>query len=269
VRAELRCITDAGVFTLFDPGAVLHLINTPYDRWFDRLDDEARAGKLIAYSYGGDGDMLFRVFVDEPVPAELEARGTGRVEGVLEVPTGRLFAAGMEYLQHDGRVDVAAAQFQPKHGEGMTLPAGRYAVTAFDLDSEGVDDARAAAAEAASAGGARANRRFGAVAGCLGLVTLIGGGVALALIAADSSGEAWAFFKPWILGVAAAWAVLITARRRWPGTRAASAAADQVEEALAGAAVHLRRLGEGEAPPVARGCVFGDGYAPAPAKTSA
>ncbi len=122
--ADLDCITDAGVFVVCDPEAVLHLINQDYDRLCGTIDDEVTAGHLVACSYGGDGDMLFRLVVDEPVEERLVQRAQAKMVVVLRVPTGRLLAAGMEYLR--AKDPVTAEAFEPEHGSVTTVLPDTY-----------------------------------------------------------------------------------------------------------------------------------------------
>jgi hypothetical protein len=132
MRARLKAFTDAGSVVVFDPAAVKHLIETPYDRWYKRVEEEARNAHLAAYSFGGSGSISFEVFLDDHPDAELLKAASRRDSGQLEVPSGELVAGGMEHLTPNKLPAL----------DRVRIPPGLYTVELIDLDwGEEPDDA--------------------------------------------------------------------------------------------------------------------------------
>jgi len=139
VRFDLKCATDIAVYAIFDPVAMLHVINNPE---LDHMGEDVVAsdieqGNLLVYSWGSDGGTTFRVFVDEEPDEEAVAQSTARKSDMLlRLPSGTLFAAGMEYLCRPGEEPIAAEQFesavQPL-GESASVPAANYLADAFEI----------------------------------------------------------------------------------------------------------------------------------------
>jgi hypothetical protein len=255
VRYDLESGTDAGVHLLYDPGAVLHLINAPYDSWHLRTADEARRGRAVAFSFGGDGGVRLRLYVDEEPDPELARRAAEQRTGQLDVPTGRLLASGQEHLEHRGPA-LAAAAFRPR--EGVAVPAGSYDVEVFvvDWEPEVLDPAIDAARAAAPVGFwlATAGRLLGLV---LAFVTV----VALALLAifhasGREAGRLWrGRFGAWYLALGAAWGVRLLLGLV-PSGRRARQRVEAAAAALPELVVVLRRR---TAPPAAwSGVAYGD-----------
>jgi hypothetical protein len=120
---------------LFDPAAVLDVINTPQGNV--RVRQEAQRGNLLLYLPGGNGEIRFQVYVDEDPHPGLLARADARhcvEKRLLRAPSGRLFAAGAEHL--GSKVPVSAEEFSvPEHsGCCREIPKGNYLVSAFEVN---------------------------------------------------------------------------------------------------------------------------------------
>lgn len=138
MRFDLSSGTDAGLHLLYDPAAVMHRLTEPYGKWHARILDDCRDANLIAYSNGGDGEARFRVYVDEAPDPDVSSRAFATSTGHLRVPSGRLFASGMEHLDSRGRPPADAAEFAARNAElaSCEIPSGAYDVEAYDVDPE-------------------------------------------------------------------------------------------------------------------------------------
>jgi len=105
MRFDLESGTRRGIHVIFDPAAAIDLIRMdPAGKDGGETTEAGERGDVLAYSYGGDGDMMFRLFVDQDPDREITGRKAGDVQrGILRVPSGRLFCAGMEFLRAEAR----------------------------------------------------------------------------------------------------------------------------------------------------------------------
>lgn len=202
MRLDLRSSTDVSVHAIFDPSAMLHVINDPKLR---RIDEDAIAkdveqGNVLLCSWGEDGGSRFRVYLDEEPEQDVLALASGRNEHMLlRVPGGTLFAAGMEYLCRPGEPSLAANEFARSvghMGQGATVPPGNYAADGFQLQIEW--------------------RKFSlaGTAACLGcLLTAIGAAVViLAPLVGIALGEDWRSVWPyWGIILAFYWIPVLVA----------------------------------------------------------
>lgn len=244
MKFDLTCETDAGSFAICDPGAVSEIGDGSAGSVYE---NEARKGNLTVYSYGGNGDMRFRLFVDEPVDAELEQRADGRVVGVLRVPTGRLVASGVEALAAPGKP------------EGTAIPAGNYEVTGFDVEW-GDEEERAGdeAARRASPSGHAIERVVAPLLVMLIWASMITGMSLLFLLAIGKTTlrEAWEWVRAYGLWYLGLWAVLIGVGKLAPVGRAVRGR-EAAQASYPGAVVQLRRLPDDEDITGRLGCLFG------------
>jgi hypothetical protein len=263
MKFDLTCGTDAANFAIYDPGAVLHVINAKDpDEAGEAFEDEARKGNLIAYTYGGDGEASFHVIVDEPLPPELMTPRDKPVRGVLRVPTGRLVASGAEYVFNTARKQVTADEFHPKQGSEQRIPAGNYAVTAIDRELPGVEAAVAADDAARKAHPIRwavariADRilRFVLIAAVL-LFFLILGMVVTGKLTIRDVVPTFRQVGPWTFALL----LVLLALKRLAPARAPAGAAEVEDSDLPGVVVHLERLPDDEDISTRPGCLFGDG----------
>jgi hypothetical protein len=261
MRFGLECGTDAGTFVIFDPAALDPSIDK--EAWQPAEGAEAKKGNLIAYSYGGDGSMYFRILVDEPIEAALEARAEEIVCGVLHVPTGRLIASGAEYLPQVALSEAKAGRFHPEPGAECRIPSGNYEVTALAISwGEEADNAADDAARAASHAGSVIEPILGVftgmlIFGSLVLFVILGciavsGGVTLEGIAG--------IIKRYGLLYAAIWVTVIVLWRL-PCVRKVDAARTKMhQDHYPGAIIHLRRLDDTVDISDRGGCIFGIGF---------
>ncbi len=142
MTSALTAATDVAVYAVFDPAAMLHVINDPK---LDHIDEEVIArdveqGNVLLYSWGSDGGTRFRVYLDEEPESEVTELAIGRKERMLlRVPGGTLFAVGLEYLCRPGEPPIDQDGFAKAvgdMGQGATIPPGNYAADGFQLKRE-------------------------------------------------------------------------------------------------------------------------------------
>ncbi len=142
MRFDLLSGTDVAVHALFDPAAMLHVINDPKLRHIDEdvIARDVEQGSVLLYSWGEDGLTRFRIYLDEEPEQDVFALAGGRNEHMLlRVPTGTLFAVGLEYLCRPGEPPIAPDEFARAVGEmgqGAAIPPGNYAADGFQLKLE-------------------------------------------------------------------------------------------------------------------------------------
>lgn len=126
MQFDLEAFTDVAQFVIFDPEVIEARGDQGRDD-FERLIDDATAkGDAIAYSYASDGGASFRVLVGESPPEAWLKRKDFGVEGArLRVPSGRIMAAGVEYVW---------PEVQPEDATVAEIPPGDYLVDAFDVE---------------------------------------------------------------------------------------------------------------------------------------
>ncbi|MBM4035775.1 MAG: hypothetical protein FJ291_28890 [Planctomycetes bacterium] len=142
MRCDLAAGTDVARYAIFDPSAMLRVINDPK---LDHIDEDVIAtdmekGNVLLYSWGSDGGTRFRMCLDEDPEQEVTELAIGRKDRMLlRVPTGTLFAVGLEYLCRPGEPPIAPDQFAKAvgdMGQGAAIPPGNYAVDGFQLQRE-------------------------------------------------------------------------------------------------------------------------------------
>lgn len=253
--------TDAAGMTLLDPAAGRAALAGRAEVGEEEVMALADAGDLLYWYTAADGAASMRVYVDEPVPADLRARAEHGVAGLLlRAPGGRLVLTGIEELQ-DLPDDPAA---WPGAASGLDLPPGDYVAEAFEVGWSAADDAAFEAALRAEAGAWPA-RLAAALAVGLGLLLMVTVALAipgLVMLVARPARflQAALGVGPWLL---AAWLLMIGAWRL-PVVARVQAARARLEADRPDAVVALRRLGDGEPRP-ARGGAFGEGYGGSPA----
>jgi hypothetical protein len=139
MRFDLNSDTDLAVHALFDPALLLNVINNPDLTQIDEdaLEGRVRRGDVLLYSNACDGRVQFRCFLDEEPDGGLAALAYGRKDNLLlRVPSGRLFATGIEYPCRPGQRPLTPAEFEAQAGamgQGVDLLPGNYVVDAFEV----------------------------------------------------------------------------------------------------------------------------------------
>ena len=257
--------TDAGTHVLYDPRAMAHRISAPHHKWFDKIDEDAANANAIVYSSGGDGGAELTIYVDEDPPAELVLRPHRKVTGHLKVPTGRLVASGIEYLDEE-----SLAKVPPE--SAMDLAVGGYDVEAYDLtigdrpeSPEERAEAKRRRAEAAVAeprGHRLSQLRWALFAvTLLPLTTLLAVIILIFCIAKGHLGDLFGTNLAWAyLVIPALWTVFVYLGRAASVRRYEQAADPEGEEEPAGplAVAVLRR--RSEPPEVWQGVSFGPAF---------
>ncbi|MGC8638918.1 MAG: hypothetical protein ACP5XB_03445 [Isosphaeraceae bacterium] len=130
MRYEIEAGTDAGSLLLFDPAA----LPADFERQFqsdagETLERMTRWGRAFWINTEGDGRYMLHAYVDEPIPAGLEA-SVRDPETVLafQVPSGQLFLTGSEYAfrQHPSRLAK-----HPHMGSSVAIRPGIYQLTVY------------------------------------------------------------------------------------------------------------------------------------------
>jgi hypothetical protein len=136
--ADRKAYTDVAQIGVYDPAAVIELINTrPFRQHFEMQERMIDEGKIISYEPGGDTEAKVRLYIDEEPSSELISREDTSGKGFLEVPSGKLFVSGLEDLQNPSSSDIAAERFAlSDRSEPVFVEPGCYAVRAFEVDSE-------------------------------------------------------------------------------------------------------------------------------------
>src|SRR5689334_22022568 len=84
----------------------------------------AETGALLPMYTAADGEIGYRLFVDEELPYEMRQRIAKTTKDVLlRVPSGKLVASGLEYV---GEATEAASSAE--------IPAGNYLIDVHELD---------------------------------------------------------------------------------------------------------------------------------------
>jgi len=249
MRFDLESGTDAGIHLIFDPAAAIDLIRMdPAAKDGGETTEAGERGDVLAYSYGGDGDMHFRIFVDEDPDPEIEGRKTGDVQrGFLRIPSGRLFCAGMEFLRAEAGEAAEPEDYrgsEPASGP-VEVPPGIYEVEFFDLDWDGDDahSAREATKKSVGSVGAKAEGVLGTLTGCavFGVIPLAT--IFLFILSFEDRQIFWETVKyvgPAIVGLL----VLCFALWQSPLFKKADRARTQAYREFPGACVVLRRCAD-------------------------
>ncbi|MCH8823110.1 MAG: hypothetical protein IH984_06330 [Planctomycetes bacterium] len=129
MQMNLDAFTDVARFVIFDP-TVVDSMTGDRDRLEDMIESATSTGSAIVYSYASDGEAAFRVLVNEPLPPKWVKRRQCGIEGArLRVPSGRIMAAGAEYVW---------PEVNTEHATEAAIPPGDYLVDAFDIEWDGV-----------------------------------------------------------------------------------------------------------------------------------
>lgn len=236
--------TDAANMVLFDP-EVLPAGRAEFGQ--EEVEAAAAEGRLVHWYTAADGSFRLRLYVEEPVPAELASRAVNGVTGrLLRVPGGRVYFAGVELLL-DGET---AWRSEASAG----LPPGDYVIDAFEVDwTEGDDQAFQRHWEArVGVLGARLVSGLEVATAVALLVTL--GSLIPAVVLLFTRPSGLLEFAPWLLGL---WVVILVVWRL-PGVRRIQGVREELQQGMPDGVVALRRVEEPEAPP-ARGASFGEG----------
>jgi hypothetical protein len=232
MQFDLTSGTDWACHAVFDPAAMLHVINdreadpAAEDFWAeDVLDEDAERGNVLLHPTGTDGGILYRVFVGEEPDAEVLADAEDAGEFLLRAPGGTLFACGMEYLFRPDEEPIAARDFAEAVdplGEGHEIGRGAYRVEVFEVLRPQKPR--------------RTVDRVIGKTGCFGCLVTLFGTVAVALLTlaqllfGDSVGRAWLYWPALVLGF---WVLLVLgiwARRQFPDYRSYEAERRASEE---------------------------------------
>lgn len=106
-------------------------------------EDAQQAGCCFFSDTGGDGSHVLHVYVDEDVPPALlgQATSVGRHDA-FQLPSGRLFFTGAEYLCRDELLEPAATVSEQR----AELPCGSYAARFYQVESTNDESRRIDAA---------------------------------------------------------------------------------------------------------------------------
>ena len=128
--------TDVATLLLFHPGDLHHRAQAPtgwYGHGFAYHRDSA-AGRLIAWSTGGDGGYQVRVTAGSLSAAE-QACACGRRAFPLLVRHGRVLLDNSDALPGEGQMEEPG----PDSDQWIEVPDGAYRVTVHALDRAGDD----------------------------------------------------------------------------------------------------------------------------------
>jgi hypothetical protein len=130
MRYEIEAGTDAGSLLLFDPAALPADFELQFQSDMgETLGRLTRWGRAFWINTDGDGRCMLHAYVDEHIPAELEACVRDPVTVVaFQVPSGQLFLTGAEYAsrQHPSLLEKA-----PHMGGSVAIRPGIYHLTVF------------------------------------------------------------------------------------------------------------------------------------------
>ena len=118
MRFEMTSWTDVAIHALYDPTVAKR------EHKLDGVHASAATGDLLAID-AGDGDLGLGVYLDEPIPADFEARVQNITRDILlRVPSGRLCATGLENIGDEAEMKAST----------ISVPPGDYLVDAYDLE---------------------------------------------------------------------------------------------------------------------------------------
>ena len=252
----LQSSTDLAVHAIFDPEAMLHVINDAQleEIHEDQLAPDLERGNALLYSWGSDGGSTFQVFVDEEPGPDLVQRGSNRLtSALLHAPSGRLCAAGIEALCRPGKRAITAEEFvfeSKDIGSCIPIPPGDYIVDAFE------------------AGGAP-SKDVGPVLGCRSVynvgarVTIVGSALigAAALVSLVLGARWWRVSFIWLAWLPLFW-LLLWGLNAWRNTRSFPVRSEDAPlERPFDAVIVLRRADASADGKGLRGGRFGPGYA--------
>ncbi len=120
MKADLNSFTDVAQHALSDDK-----IAPPKGDGFSELLGRVPDGQLFVVETPGDGEIHWRIYVDEPLPDEMRASITRATpEVLLRVPSGRLVASGLEY----------AGRAKPEAKSGIDITPGNYLADIYERD---------------------------------------------------------------------------------------------------------------------------------------
>jgi hypothetical protein len=180
--------TDVATVCFFDPAALPENFNErakqdPYEA----AAEQAKEGRIWSQETGADGGYLFHFYVDEEVP-ELILKHAVDPKAVpsLLVPSGDIWACGVEYAARDPENETGGLAKFPHMGGRCSVPPGEYAVTVWRMEwLEGMID-KAVAKRI----GKRGQRQFDWLTRILGYTFIAFGITTLILILASLSHRA-------------------------------------------------------------------------------
>jgi len=141
MRLDLKPTSKRGLHGVFDPAAMLHVINDPHLERLseDDLEEEAGKGNILVCPWER-ASLTLRVFLDEEPPEAFRAKATHKEDRfLLRVPSGTLVAVGLEHVCRPGAEPVTAEQFETliaRVGETARIPAGDYVVEVLAIEGE-------------------------------------------------------------------------------------------------------------------------------------
>jgi hypothetical protein len=128
--------TESKLHVLFDPSALTP--QTREEEWYagaepEALRRETANGDLFAFSDDTNGEATWRILIDEEPGTALIGTARARTQGRLQVPSGRLWAAGAEYLDTIPEDAKRQKQDELPEGGGMCkrITPGTYGLEAF------------------------------------------------------------------------------------------------------------------------------------------
>lgn len=121
--------TDVAGFVFFHPAQLAHRKNAPTGWWSNDFEEEARAGRLVAFCTGKDGTFTMK-FVQRPLTPTEEKVLVVKESFRYEVRDGRLYWDNTNCLPNDFLFDNAE---DDKNG-WLELPNLPYRVTVHALD---------------------------------------------------------------------------------------------------------------------------------------
>ena len=136
MKARFDAGTDVAMIGAWDLGTNAQPFTAEeYRQLTDTLDADAERGHLFVLHTGADGGGPVDVYIDEPVPAEIQARLTPLGdELVLALPSGQLIVDGVEFYR-------ARKPDATLSGRAVTVPAGNYLLRCYTPGDEDQDAA--------------------------------------------------------------------------------------------------------------------------------
>lgn len=128
MRHIIETGSDIAAWCAFDPGAVVAELpqSTGSVEWA-KLKELHAKNQLWLHSTSADGTYLVHVLVGETLPATFTPHATTLGEPTkLQVPTGSLRVSGAEVL--------TSLPIRPNPTETVSIPAGTYALSAWELE---------------------------------------------------------------------------------------------------------------------------------------
>lgn len=120
MKADLTSFTDVAQHALCDD-SIAPSHGSDHSELLGRVPD----GQLLVVDTAADGEIHWRIYVDEPLPDELRTAIESETKDVLlRVPSGKLVACGLEYV---GRAEARAKT-------SLDVPAGNYLADIYERD---------------------------------------------------------------------------------------------------------------------------------------